>query len=97
VGSFGGIIFRKFGAKTPGLHSNHGIQMGVEILVPPEDFCRNLIFLGGNAGVFCRVVGQIAQQLTERLRPVQGMTSQNSLDMTRIVGSVNHGHTGDRM
>jgi pyruvate/2-oxoglutarate dehydrogenase complex dihydrolipoamide dehydrogenase (E3) component len=49
--------------------------MGIEIGRAPEDLGRNLILLERDARVLDGVVGEITQQLAERLGPVQGMTA----------------------
>ena len=59
--AFGGVVLSELGAEPPCLDSHHGIYVGIEVLLAPEDFRRDLILLGRGA----RVLQGVSCQITE--------------------------------
>ena len=84
------IIFSQLAPKASSLHANGGIQMGIKITRAPEDLRRNLIFLGRGSWMVQCVVGQVAQQLAQRLGTMQGMAAEKFLDLSPIMSLVRH-------
>jgi hypothetical protein len=66
-GAFTGIVFSELGAKPASLDADHGIDGRVEIGCATEFFCSNLVLLDGSSGMFEGVMGEIPQELAERL------------------------------
>src|SRR5947207_2633652 len=79
--AFRSVVLGEFGTQTPCLHTNQGVQMRIKTGGAPEDLGRNLIFLQRNSRMLQRLVSQIAQQLTKRLRTMQGMAIHQPLDL----------------
>jgi hypothetical protein len=85
------VVFGQLGAETTSLDPNHGIDMGIEVLLAAENFRRNLVLLGGSAGMLQGMIGQIAEQLAERLRPVEGVTGKQFFDLFEVQRFLSHG------
>jgi hypothetical protein len=66
-GTLTSIVFRQFSTQTPSLHPDHGIYVGIKVLLPPKDFGGNLVLLRRSPRMLQGMVGQIAEQLAERL------------------------------
>ena len=72
------------------MDANGRIQVRVKIAGAPKNFRRNLIFLGGGSWVVYSVVCQIAQQLAQRFRAVQGMAAKKFVDLSPVMNLVCH-------
>src|SRR5713226_3204893 len=44
--TLGSIVFGQLGTQTTSLYSHHGVDMGIEVLLPPKNLRSNLVFLG---------------------------------------------------
>jgi hypothetical protein len=53
------VVLGQFGAKPPGLHPHHGIELRVKIGLPAKNFRRNLVFLNRHAGVLNRLLAEV--------------------------------------
>ena len=91
AGSFGRIIFGKFGAKASGLDANHGIYVWIEVFIAPENFRRNLILLRSGARVLQRMIREITQQVAQRLGAVQSTTLQYAVNLIEVLAFAVHG------
>jgi hypothetical protein len=89
--AFRGVVLSQLGAETTGLDSHHGIDVGIEVLLAPEDFCRDLILLRRGARMLQRVSCQIAKKLAKRLGTVQGMAAEKFLDLLMQQSFLSHG------
>src|SRR5207302_11451759 len=89
--AFGSVVPSELGAKPASLDADHGIYVGIEVLLAPEDFCRDLILLWRGAGVLQRVSCQVAEQLAERFRTVQGMAAEKFFDLLMEKSFLSHG------
>ena len=89
--AFGSIILGQLCTETPRLHADHGVHVGVEVLLSAEDLSRDLVLLWGASGVLNRVIGEIAKQLTEGLRAMQSMAAEKFLDLGEMLGFLTHG------
>jgi hypothetical protein len=65
--------------------------MRIEVLLAPEEFCRNLVLLGGSAGMLQGVMSQIAEKLAERLGAVEGVAAQEFFDLCKLKRFLSHG------
>jgi hypothetical protein len=88
------VVFGEFYAKTPGLDADHGIELRIEVRGAAENFGRNLILLDGSAGMVESMFGEIAQELTQLLRPMQGVAVHQLIDLTEIL--ISFGQVGPR-
>ena len=77
------VVLREFGAQSSGLYAHEGIEMGVKIRRPAEDFCGDLIFLMRNSRMPDCMVGEITKQLAERLGSLEEMTVYQLLDLEK--------------
>src|SRR5215472_208041 len=93
VGALGGVILCQLPAKTTCLYANCGIQMRVKVAGAAKNFRRNLIFLGRGPGMVQRMIGQVAQQLAQGFRTVQGMTAKELFDLSPVMSLVCHSFT----
>jgi len=81
VNPLGGVVLREFGAQAASLDSHHGIYVGVEVLLAPEDLGCDLIFLRRGSGMLQGLSCQITEQLAKRLRAMQGMAAEKFFDL----------------
>src|SRR5438309_6394832 len=58
IGSVRCIVFGELRAQSPGLHSDHGIELRIEVVGATEDLCRNLILLDWSSGMIQGVLRQ---------------------------------------
>jgi hypothetical protein len=85
------VVVEQLETQATGLHSNGGISLWIEVARPPEDLCRNLIFLQRYTRLGEGVVRQITKQFAERLSLAQGMATSDSIDLLQtavIVGKL---------
>lgn len=94
LGTFGRVVLGQFRPETPSLDAHHGVHMRVEVLLPAEDFGRNLILLGGGTRVIPGVIGEIAQELAEGLGAMKSMATEEPVDLNELLGFLCHGSTG---
>lgn len=73
-------MFVQLGTQPTGLHPHHGIQLGVKVCLPAENFCGDLIFLEWYAGMVQGVVREVAQQLTKGFRAMQHLPADQTID-----------------
>jgi len=85
------IVLTQLCTETARLDANHGVHVGVEVLLAAEDLSRDLVLLWGTSGVLNRIIGEIAKQLTEGLRAVQSMAAEKFLDLGEMLGFLSHG------
>ena len=88
---FRSIVLTQLCTKTPRLHADHGVHVGVEVLLAAEDLSCDLVLLWGASGVLNRIIGEIAKQLTEGFRAVQSMAAEKFLDLGEMLGFLTHG------
>src|SRR5207244_1409756 len=88
--AFGGVVLSQLGAEPPCLDSHHGIYVGIKILLPPEDFRRDLILLWRGTRVLQRMSCQVAEQLAKRFGTVQGMAAEKFVDLVMEQGFLSH-------
>jgi hypothetical protein len=65
--------------------------MRVEVLLAPEDLGRNLVLLWGGTRMVQGMIGQVTQELAERLRAMERMAGKKFFDLAEILGSLSHG------
>src|SRR6266852_7617611 len=93
IRAFGSIILSKLCTETARLHADHGVHVGVEVLLSAEDLSCDLVLLWGASGVVNRIMGEIAQQLAEGLRAMQSVAAEKFLDLGEMLGFLSHGDT----
>ncbi len=91
IRAFGSIILSKLCTETARLHADHGVHVGVEVLLAAEDLSCDLVLLWGASGVVNRIIGEISQKLAEGLRAMQSMAAEKSLDLGEMLGFLSHG------
>src|SRR5438876_161814 len=89
--ALGGVVLGELGAKPASLDSHHGIYVGIEVLLPPEDFRRDLILLWRGTRVLQRMSCQVAEQLAKRFGTVQGMAAEKFFDLLMEKSFLSHG------
>jgi hypothetical protein len=85
-------VFAELGAQPAGLNAHHGIDLGIEIGLAPEDFGSDLVFLQWNPGVFESVVGKITQQLAQGFGTVKCLAGDEPVNFSQDLGSWRHSH-----
>ena len=89
--AFGSIVLSQLCTETPRLDADHGVHVGVEVLLAAEDLSCDLVLLWGASGALNRIIDEIAKQLTERFRAVQSMAAEKFLDLGEMLGFLTHG------
>jgi hypothetical protein len=64
--------------------------MRIEVLLPPKDLGRNLVFLRRCAGVIQRKGREIAKQLAEGFRAMESMAAEDFFDLPEMLSSLSH-------
>ncbi len=88
--AFRSIVLTQLCTETARLYANHGVHVGVEILLAAEDLSRDLVLLWRTSRVLNRIMGEIAQQLAEGLRAMQRMAAEKFLDLGEMLGFLSH-------
>ena len=89
--AFRSIILSQLCTETARLDADHGVHVGVEVLLAAEDLSCDLVLLRGASGVLNRIIGEIAQKLAEGLRAMQSMAAEKFLDLGEMLGFLSHG------
>jgi hypothetical protein len=88
---FRSIVLTQLCTETPRLDADHGVHVGVEVLLAAEDLSCDLVLLWGASGVLNRIIGEIPKQLTEGFRAMQSMAAEKFLDLGEMLGFFSHG------
>jgi hypothetical protein len=91
ISALRGIVLSQLGTQAARLDPDHGIHVRIEIFLAAEDFCRDLILLGGCARMFQGMMGQIAEKLAKRLRAMKGVARQKFVDLCELKRFLSHG------
>lgn len=83
-----GVIFRQLRTQTSCLHSDHRVQMGIEISRAAKNFCCKLVLLRGGSRTLQGMIGKIVKQFAQRLRAMQSSTAEQFFDLFPMPGSV---------
>src|SRR5580704_3999764 len=75
------VILGQLGAQAPGLDTNHRVELRVEIGGASEDLGRDLEFFDGRAGMIDSMLRQVAEQFTKGLRTMQGVATDEPIDL----------------
>jgi hypothetical protein len=84
------VILGELGAEASGLDADHGIDLGVEVVLAAEDFGGDLVFLKGGAGVIEGVFGNVAKKFTQGLRPVEDGAVSHFFDLSLDLRALYH-------
>ena len=72
VGTFVRVVLGQFDAQASGLYADRGITLGIESDRPAQDLGGDLVLLQRDSRVIERVLGEIAEQLAQRIRRCGG-------------------------
>jgi hypothetical protein len=89
--AFGSIVLTQLCTETARLDADHGVHVGVEVLLAAENLSCDLVLLWGTSGVLNRIIGEISQKLAEGLRAMQSMAAEKFLDLGEMLGFLSHG------
>src|ERR1019366_1339348 len=78
------VVVEQLQAQPASLNTNCRIGLWIEVVRPPKNFRRNLIFLQRNAGMGDGMVRQIPKQFAERLGFAKSMTVDDSFNLPQV-------------
>ena len=81
------VVFSEFRTKTTRLHTNHRVDLRIEVGGPAKDLRRDLVFLYRQAGMVKGMAGEVTKKLAKGFRAVQDMTLSQPLDLREKVVS----------
>jgi hypothetical protein len=64
--------------------------MRIKVFLTTENLGCNLILFRGGSRMVPGVIGEIAQEFTKRLRPVKSVATEESLDLSELLGFLCH-------
>ncbi len=77
----GAEVLPQLRSQPTGLHSDGGIELGIELTRPSEDLRGDPVLLDRYSGILNCLMRQIPQQLAKRIGAVQDRTSCDLLNL----------------
>jgi len=75
------VVLGELGAEAPGLDTDHGIELRIEIGGSTKYFGRNLELLDWRARMIHGMLRQIAEQFAKGLRAMQSMAADEPVNL----------------